>query len=50
MTYDQRRKPERPNMIMCIASKAGLARASRELRFPIDDWDEGKPPPRRASG
>jgi SAM-dependent methyltransferase len=49
VTYDLRRKPERPNMIVCVVSRPGLARASRELRFPIDGWDEGKPPPRRAS-
>src|SRR5262249_53151360 len=49
VTYDVGSKPERPNMIMCIASKPGLARASRELRFPIDGWDEGRLPPRRAN-
>jgi hypothetical protein len=48
-TYDLRRKPERPDMIMCIASRPGLVRASRELGFPIVGWDEGKRVPRRAS-
>lgn len=48
VTYDRRRKPERPNIIMCIASRPGLARVSRELCFPIDGWDEGRPPPQRA--
>lgn len=49
VTYDLGRKPERPNMIMCIASRRGLARVSRALRFPIEASDDGKPLPRASA-
>jgi SAM-dependent methyltransferase len=46
MTYDRARKPERPNMIICVSTRAGSPQISRRLRFPFDAWSEDGPGPR----
>lgn len=47
VTFDQKRKPPRPNVIICVASRDGLPRVYRSLRFPVPAWG-GDDVPRRS--
>lgn len=36
--YDQKTKPAKPNMIICIASRPGLPKVDSYFKFPIKAW------------